>query len=80
MWGVYDTLDKLWIGNDDGPVSYDDQTIARAAAQIIEDMTTGTDLGGRFVARAIPANTFRLRDEIAARHTATESIRRIERQ
>lgn len=34
-WGLYDTKDDCWIGNDDGPVTYQEAHMAKLAAQIV---------------------------------------------
>lgn len=33
-WGLWDTKDKLWLGNANGPLTYDDRDHARVAATI----------------------------------------------
>ena len=77
-WGIYDTQDNLWIGNADGPLTYEDHTLARIAAQVAEEALLGTDLAMRFQAREIPWRAWRLRDEVKLKHTPLEAIRRIE--
>lgn len=37
-WGLLDTEDRVWIGNDDGPHTYDDETFARVVAQMFDVM------------------------------------------
>jgi hypothetical protein len=77
-YGVYDTQENLWMGNDKGPHAYDDRLVAQVAAQTIEDMLIGTDLGYRFQVRVLPNDTMRFKDEVEAKRTAMESLRRIE--
>ena len=78
MWGIYDTQDKLWIGNDTGPLIYGDHMMARASAQITEEAMLGSDLAGRFQAREIPESVWRLRDTVDLKHSPLEAIQRIE--
>lgn len=51
-YGIIDTRDDLWIGNNDGPILFSTDEfgenafgLARISAQTIEYQTTGTDLG-----------------------------------
>jgi len=53
QYGLYDTQDNCWIGNDDGPLSYTDQKLAQISAQVC-----GVQLQfepGRIRAAEIPA-------------------------
>ena len=78
MWGIYDTQDSMWIGDEAGPRAFEDHTLAQCAAQITEEALLGTDLACRFQAREIPESAWRLRDELALKHSPLEAIRRIE--
>lgn len=77
-YGLWDTKDHCWLGDDNGPAGFKDLALARVAAQVAEDMMLGTDLAGRVQARELPSRRFRLRDEVPAKHTALESLQRIE--
>lgn len=35
-WGLLDTKDKVWIGDNKGPITYNDKDVARIAARIID--------------------------------------------
>lgn len=35
VWGIFDTKDKLWMGNKQGPAKYTDFEFARAAHTVI---------------------------------------------
>lgn len=77
-WGIYDTRDNCWIGDDAGPQVFEDHLLARISAQVMEDMLYGSDLGGRLVAKELNSNALRLKDEVPVKHSAIESLRRIE--
>jgi hypothetical protein len=35
-WGLLDTEDMLWMGDDEGPVAYESEEIAKVAAQMCD--------------------------------------------
>jgi hypothetical protein len=84
-WGVYDTKDDCWIGNDRGPLLYtgteeppvSGQLMAMAAATIANDRMM---FSCRFRARLFTGGPMRQRDEIEFRRSAEESVRRIEQR
>jgi len=79
MYGLYDTKDNLWLGDDGGPRVYEDFTIARIAAQIWEIQITGTDMGARIQAREIePTESWHLRDRVATKMSGIEALTKIE--
>lgn len=41
VWGIYDTRDKCWMGTANGPLTYQDDMMARAAVTIM-NMRFGT--------------------------------------
>ena len=61
MWGIFDTEDKIWIGNDDGPCHYEDKMTARLSAEVA-DVVLGQKIG-RCRARRLPKGSWKLRDE-----------------
>jgi hypothetical protein len=77
-WGVYDKTEDVWIGNDDGPVVYDNLMVARMAAQVTECALYGSDLGGRHEARVYPGGPKRLRDVVKNKMTPEQALARIE--
>jgi hypothetical protein len=77
-WGVWDTVDHLWMGGDQGPIVLESRELARVAAQVVEFQVLGTDLGGRFVARELPEGTFRLRDKVKTKRGTLEALLLIE--
>lgn len=78
LYGIYDTQDNCWLGDEFGPKRFDDFMVARIAAQVYEDQTLGTDLGGRYKAKPIPTEEFQKKDEIATKRTTLKSLQRIE--
>lgn len=77
-WGVLDTQDNLWMGDDRGPILFEDEMLARISSQIVSDQILNTDLSQRFQAREYPGGPARIVDEITVRRTAVEALRRIE--
>lgn len=77
-FGIYDTKDNCWLGDDSGPRTFEDFMLARVAAQIWEDQVTGTDLGGRFKAYEIPEGSWNLKDHVAVKRSTLQSLRRVE--
>lgn len=72
-WGLLDTADNLWLGNQKGPLLYTDETIARAAASI-----AGERLGQAFRVRAqrFESMTATFKDEITPEHSLDEALRK----
>jgi hypothetical protein len=78
-WGILDTKDGLWLGDDSGPRLFDNYLMARIAAQLWEHQVTGTDQGARFVAKEISDDgNWNKRDELEVKHDALKSLARIE--
>ena len=78
-YGIYDTKDNCWLGDASGPKTFEDFTLARVAAQIVEDRITGTDLGCRFRAQELPSSgPWHKRDEVLTQRTSLESLIRLE--
>lgn len=36
MYGLFDTVDRLWMGNGGGPLTYEDEQVAEVAAMICD--------------------------------------------
>lgn len=76
MYGIYDTKDNCWIGDDKGPRLFEVEIIAKVAAQVMEDQV---GVGpGRYRAVEYSGGEPRLRDEVPVKRTAEEALRRIE--
>jgi hypothetical protein len=77
-YGLYDNQGKCWLGNEDGPKTFDDFMLARVAAQIVEDQITGSDLGCRIEAKELPEDSWKFKDTVSLKHSTLESLQRIE--
>jgi len=84
-WGVYDTVDNVWIGDDAGPVLYDNdpdkpeitgEFLAKASAQIV-DMRLGQP-PGRCRAREWVEQSVRLRDTVDTKMSTLTALERLE--
>jgi len=76
QYGLYDTEDGIWFGDDDGPRMYDDYTLARVAAEMV-DMQLGQE-AGRTRAKEYYAAPMRLRDTVAVELSPLEAYKRLE--
>lgn len=78
-WGIYDTEHAQWIGNKDGPATFDDEKLAQACAQVAECALLGTDLGRHFVAREFPDEKIWIcRGTVALKISVLKALRQIE--
>lgn len=83
-WGVYDTVDKCWMGTEKGPNEYPDDNNhfdASAAATIINEMFQcgpPHKTPYRFLPRPLSPKPFQLRDTIEAPVTPERAIKTIE--
>ena len=85
-WGIWDTKDNLWLGDDDGPNLYQNETIkglsitgeklAIIAAQIASEMLSDDPL--RVQPKIYNEEAVRKEDEIIARMNGAEAIKRLE--
>lgn len=62
VWGVFDTEDSLWIGDDRGPAAYGDRQLARVGGQLVADVVQRAT-PGRFRAKRIFAGPYRYVDD-----------------
>jgi len=81
-WGIYDTKDHCWLGDERGPKLFDDDDpmhkgnafpIARAAAELA-DIQMGWP-PKRSVARRYDLTSVQKKDELPIKRTATEALR-----
>jgi hypothetical protein len=75
-YGLVDTKDGLWMGDDNGPAVFDTEVLAKIAAQLLDEQL-GQALGRT---RAKPYDDTKKRkvDEVASKMTPLEALRRIE--
>lgn len=77
-WGIFDTVDELWLGDDQGPRLFEDETVAKIAAQVA-DVRLRQDLG-RSRAKEFPKGGYlKVKDELELKMSGLEAIKRIER-
>ena len=78
VWGIFDTEDRLWLGDDLGPAVFDDEKIAQVAARVADVRLRQKP--GRCQAKELPENRrrFKCRDEKAAHMTVIEALRGLE--
>ncbi len=76
LFGLYDTKDNCWLGDDNGPTTYTDYMIARVSAQV-QDVRLGQKCG-RTVAKEYDPAPKRLKDTVDAKMTNLEALTAIE--
>ena len=77
-YGILDTQDNTWLGDDGGPKLFDKFWTARIAAQVWEMQCFGTDQGARFKAQEFEMGQLHKKDEIPIRMSGAKAIQRIE--
>lgn len=76
-WGLFDTVDHVWMGGETGPRTYDTLLLARLAAEMVDVMIRQEP--GRTRARRIPRGPWRQRDSKAAHFRPAAALDRLER-
>lgn len=77
MWGLLDTQDNTWIGNDAGPVLHEEEWMAKVAAQVA-DIQLGQE-PGRTRAREFPAQrNLRLKETVDTKMGPLEALEGLE--
>lgn len=76
-YGLYDTVDRCWFGDDKGPILHDNELLARAAAQILDVRLRNAP--GRTRATLYDGGANVIKDEVSPTISAAEALRRIER-
>lgn len=75
-WGVLDTKDNLWIGDEKGPDLFSTEVLAKISAQVMGVMAGYEP--GRLRERAYPEGPVRLKDSVDTKMDARTALRRIE--
>ncbi len=79
LYGIYDTKDNCWLGDDTGPKTFEDYTLARIAAQMAEDQVfSNRGMGLRFQAKEYKVKNLRYKDSLDTKRTALEALNRLE--
>lgn len=75
-YGLYDTKGKCWLGNAEGPLTYDKKPVARAAARIIDIRLRWP--AGRTRAMPYTEDATILKDEMTPELSAEEAMDRLD--
>jgi hypothetical protein len=75
-WGLFDTEDKVWLGDDNGPLLFDEEILARVAAEL-SDVMIGQE-PGRTAAKVFDGGALRLRDHRSIRMSAEAALAGLE--
>lgn len=76
-WGIFDTKDCLWLGDDIGPKLFDDEMLAKIAAEMADVQLRQNT--GRCRARAfIPAGHMSVRDELPVKLEPLRALKLLE--
>lgn len=74
-YGILNTKENIWYGDNDGPRLFDDLFLARLSAEVT-DVQLGNPLG---TTRAVPfTSAKRLIDEVPVRMSGDEALRKLE--
>jgi hypothetical protein len=71
-WGLYDTIDGVWMGDDSGPKTFDDFLVARIAAELV-DIQLGQQ-PRRTQAKEYEHGPKRLRDHVDTKMSTLEAL------
>lgn len=77
-YGLFDTVDKCWMGNEKGPVRYDDWDLARMAALVASEQLGWSHK--RIRAAGFVDDKMILVDEVSTLLTPLEAIQRLEKK
>jgi len=75
-YGLYDTEDSVWMGNEAGPLLYEDLKIAQIAAMVV-DGQLGQQMGRTRAQEWVPAEV-RMRDEKPVLRDAVTTLTMLE--
>jgi hypothetical protein len=81
VYGCWDTVDKVWMGNSEGPLKYKQETMARMAATIINERCDYNRLySARIVPKVMPKEKLRYRDSIKPKISTEAAIDQLEKR
>lgn len=75
-WGILDTKDNTWMGNENGPLLYDEEILAKLAARVLE--TRLRWFAGRIRAKVYPGGPKQLKDKLTPKIDAVTALKRLE--
>lgn len=76
-YGIYDTIDHVWMGSEEGPLTHDDQEFLVLAANVLANQAGFTE-AGRLEVREFDCPNPVKRDSIELHRTFDESLSRLE--
>lgn len=76
MWGLLDTKENCWMGNKTGPLLYEDETLAKVAARVVDVQLKQS--AGRTRAILYDQSAIKLKDEKEVLVSAEKAIERLE--
>jgi hypothetical protein len=76
IYALFDTKDKVWMGDEAGPVTYKDPQLARLCAEVLSDQLKWPVTR----IRAIPYDNSatKIRDRVDFQRTTAEALERLE--
>jgi hypothetical protein len=74
-WGLLDTIDNVWMGNNLGPVTYEEFFLARLAATVLNERFGTLN---RYQPREYHDAATRKRDEVTPILSFEDALKRIE--
>jgi hypothetical protein len=77
QWGIYDTQENIWYGDETGPKLFDDENVAKVAAMVMDVRLKQRP--GRTRQREYREANPRLRDSVETRMTTEEALEHIEK-
>lgn len=76
-YGIYDTVDHCWIGDNDGPNLCENYTLQRLAAEVTEHQLYGTRVG-RLKATPFGDHPLKFKDSVNTKMSGEQAIKEIE--
>lgn len=74
-WALWDTQDNLWIGNDTGPLRYDDEILGRLAAEVASGILGWEPV--RITVKEYDGSATKIRDDVPIIHTVQEVLHHV---
>lgn len=75
-WGIFDTVEKVWIGDESGPRLFEERWLAKVAAQIV-DVRIGQE-PGTCREKPFTQQPVRLKDTVATQMDSLTALRKLE--
>lgn len=75
-FGIYDTADGTWLGDDSGPRLFDDEALAKIAARVLDVQMN--QMPGTCVAREYDPAPKRLRESVDTKMSTLDALKALE--